>query len=163
VVLNLAIGQGENQQTLLRQAVFYAALATGESPVVPHLVRNELLERRRAAWALDLPEPRRRELVEALTRVVNEPGGTGYFAALDRWTLAGKTGTAQNPHGEPHSWFIGFAPAQDPKIVIASIVEFGHPDNTLSLAVPFASRLVQRYLDAEGVPPEPTRVAGTAR
>ncbi len=163
VVLNLAIGQGENQQTLLRQALFYAALAIGESPVVPHLVRNEMLERRRAGWELGLPESRRQELVGALTRVVNEQGGTAFFAALDRWTLAGKTGTAQNPHGEPHSWFVGFAPAQDPQIVIAAIVEFGHPDNTLSLAVPFASRLVEQYLDAEGVPPEPTRLAATTR
>ncbi len=151
VLLNLAIGQGENQQTILRQALFYAGLATGRSPVVPHLARNEALNRRRAPWGLDLPEARRRELLEALVRVVNEPGGTAYPYRPRGWTLAGKTGTAQNPHGEPHSWFVGFAPAHDPRIVIASIVEFGHPDNTVSLGVPLASAIVQRYLAAEGV------------
>lgn len=161
VVLNLSIGQGENQQTLLRQALFYAGLATGEAPVLPHLLRSETLEGRRADWSVGLPEPRRRDLVEALRRVVNEPGGTAYAHRLDRWALAGKTGTAQNAHGEPHSWFVGFAPAEDPRIVIASLVEFGHPDNTVSLAVPFASRLVARYLEAEGVPPEvPSPVEG---
>jgi peptidoglycan glycosyltransferase len=85
---------------------------------------------------------------------VNEPGGTAYSFRLDRWTLAGKTGTAQNPHGEPHSWFVGFAPADDPQIVVAAIVEFGHPDNTVSLAVPLAVGLVKRFLTTEGVPPE---------
>ena len=154
VILNLSIGQGENQQTLLRQALFYASLATGEAPVAPHLLRSEALERRRADWEPGLPEERRRELVRALVRVVNEPGGTAYPYRLDRWTLAGKTGTAQNPHGEPHSWFVGFAPAEDPRIVIAAVVEHGHPDNTVSLAVPYASRLVAHYLEAEGVPPD---------
>lgn len=153
VLLNLAIGQGENHQTLLRQALFYAALATGGSPVVPHLAQNELMARRRAPWELDLPEARRRELVDALVRVVNEPGGTAYPYRPANWTLAGKTGTAQNPHGEPHSWFVGFAPADDPRIVIASVVEFGHPDNTISLAVPYASALVARYLAGEGLAP----------
>lgn len=154
VLLNLAIGQGENQQTILRQALFYAALATGQPPIVPHLARNELMERRRVTWSLDLPEAQRRQLVEALKRVVNEPGGTAYSFRLDRWALAGKTGTAQNPHGEPHSWFVGFAPADDPRIVVASIVEFGHPDNTVSLAVPLAAAVVERHLETEGVPPD---------
>ena len=56
---------------------------------------------------------------------------------------------------------MGFAPAHDPKIAIAAIVEFGHPDNTISLAVPFASALVDRYLETLGLPAE-NRVAGGA-
>ena len=139
---------------MLRQASFYAALATGESPVVPHLVRSEAMAARRMDWTLGLTESQRRDLLGAMIRVVNEQGGTANMFALDQWTLAGKTGTAQNPHGEPHSWFVGFAPAQDPQIVIAAIVEFGHPDNTVSLAVPFAAQLVQRYLESAGIPPE---------
>jgi cell division protein FtsI/penicillin-binding protein 2 len=93
-------------------------------------------------------------LVSAMTRVVNEPGGTAYWHRLPEWTLAGKTGTSQNPHGEPHSWFVGFAPAHDPRIVIVAIVESGHPDNQTSRAVPFASQIVSRYLRNEGVPPD---------
>ena len=154
VVLNLSIGQGETEQTLIRLAQFYAALATGESPVVPHLLQSDALEQLREDWSLDLPDARRRELVSALTRVVNEPGGTAYWHRPREWTLAGKTGTAQNPHGEPHSWFVGFAPANDPRIVIAAIVENGHPDNQTSLAVPFASAVVSRYLRSEGIPPD---------
>lgn len=158
VVWNLAIGQGENQQSLLRMALFYTALATGESPIPPHLARSEVLAERRVPWDLGLPEARRLELRDATIRVVNEPRGTAYRYRLDRWTLAGKTGTSQNPHGEPHSWFVGFAPAYDPRIVIAAIVEQGHPDGTTSLAVPLASRLVNKYLESIGIPPEPGRL-----
>ena len=154
VVLNLSIGQGETEQTLIRMAQFYSALATGRPPVVPHLLRSEVLERVREEWSLGLPEPRRRELVSAMTRVVNEPGGTAYWYRPLEWTMAGKTGTAQNPHGEPHSWFVGFAPADDPRIVIVAIVENGHPDNRTSLAVPFASQIVSRYLSNEGAVPD---------
>lgn len=149
VVLNLAIGQGENSQPLIRQALFYAALATGEPPVVPHLLDGEELEERRVPWTLDLAEEDRGQLVEAMIRVVNEPEGTAYPWRLRRWTLAGKTGTAQNPHGEPHSWFLGFAPAEDPEILVAALVEFGHPDDETSLAVPVASSVVRRYLDSK--------------
>ncbi len=153
VTLNLSIGQGETEQSLLRMADFYAALALGDSPVVPHLRRSESLDNRRASWSLELPEARRQELIQALTRVVNEAGGTAYWHRPRDWTMAGKTGTAQNPHGEPHSWFVGFAPAEDPRILVVAIVESGHPDNQTSLAVPFASQIVQRYLRLEGVPP----------
>ncbi|MEJ2312290.1 MAG: penicillin-binding protein 2 [Gemmatimonadales bacterium] len=147
VVLNLSIGQGENQQSLLRMAQFYTALATGESPIVPHIARSEVLADRRSAWELGLSELQRAQLVEALRAVLNHPDGTAYPYRSRRWEMAGKTGTAQNPHGAPHSWFVGFAPVEDPEIVIAAVVEFGHPDYQVSLAVPFAIRVVERYLD----------------
>ena len=98
-------------------------------------------------WELGISETQRRQLVESLWAVVNHPDGTAFPYRSDRWEIAGKTGTAQNPHGAPHSWFIGFAPVEDPDIVIASIVEFGHPDYQVSQAVPFAIRVVERYLD----------------
>lgn len=162
VTLNLSIGQGETEQSLLRMAQFYAAVATGQPPIIPHLRRSEVMEARRVDWRLDLPEERRQELIAALARVVNEPGGTAYSVRLADWTLAGKTGTAQNPHGEAHSWFVGFAPAENPRIVIAAIVENGHPDNTRSLAVPLASRLAHRFLTDEGIPPSPPREPAAA-
>lgn len=162
VTLNLSIGQGETEQTPLRMAQFYAALASGGAPVVPHLRRSEVLETVREGWETGLDEAQRLQLVDALRRVVNEPGGTAYAHRLADWTLVGKTGTAQNPHGEPHSWFVGFAPAEDPRIVVAAVVENGHPDNTTSLAVPLASRLVRRYLTDEGVAPMPPAVPGPA-
>ncbi|MFV1986643.1 MAG: penicillin-binding protein 2 [Gemmatimonadota bacterium] len=155
VVWNLAIGQGENEQSLLTMASFYAALATGESPVRPHLARSETLAARRVEWTLDLPSARRAELVAAMKTVVNEPGGTAFPYRIERWAVAAKTGTAQNTLGAPHSWLVGFAPADDPKIVIAALVEQGHPDGTVSLAAPFAMGLIERYLTSIGQPPDP--------
>ena len=157
MVWNLSIGQGENSQSLLRMASFYSALATGEAPIRPHLASDEVLAARRMEWSAGLPEARRLELVEAMRTVANEPGGTAYSYRIDRWDIAGKTGTAQNTQGEPHSWFVGFAPVHDPKIVIASIVEHGHPDGTVSLAVPYAFGIVQRHLENIGQPPDPGR------
>lgn len=147
VVLNLAIGQGENQESLLQNAVFYVALATGRRPIVPHLVQSRALEQRRVDWSLDIPDAKRRQIVGALIGVVNDPDGTAHAWRLHRWTMAGKTGTAQNPHGAPHSWFVGFAPAHDPDIVVAALVENGHPDNSTSLAVPYVSAIIRRYLE----------------
>ncbi|MGD8496820.1 MAG: penicillin-binding protein 2 [Gemmatimonadales bacterium] len=175
VTLNLSIGQGEAAQSLLHMAQFYAALALGGSPPIPHLRRSEVLDARRADWSLPLDEEQRAQLVGALTRVVNEPGGTAFPYRPSDYVVAGKTGTAQNPHGEPHSWFVGFGPVDDPRIVIAAIVENGHPDNTVSLAVPLATQLMQAYLHSEGVPatgipvprgtvvPRPTPSAPVAR
>lgn len=144
--LNLSIGQGENQQTVLRQALFYSALATGESPIVPHLVRGEEYEEQRVDWSLDLRPDQRRSLVDAMTAVVHEPDGTAYSYRPEAFRAAGKTGTAQNSRGAPHSWFVGFAPAEDPEIVVASMVEFGHPDDETSLAVPYAIDVLREYL-----------------
>lgn len=152
VTLNLSIGQGEAAQSLLHMAQFYSALALGGSPPIPHLRRSEVLDARRVDWSLPLDEEQRQQLVAALTRVVNEPGGTAFAYRPSDYVVAGKTGTAQNPHGEPHSWFVGFGPVDDPRIVIAAIVENGHPDNTVSLAVPLATQLMQAYLHDEGVP-----------
>jgi len=164
VILNLAIGQGENQESLLQNAVFYEAVATGGPPIVPHLVRSRALASRRVDWSLDLPERERKQLVDALVAVVNAEHGTAYPWRLRRWTVAGKTGTAQNPHGEPHSWFVGFAPAQDPEIVVASLVENGHPDNTTSLAVPFTMSVIRRYLEElYPVPADTTPGVGESR
>ncbi|HKK07662.1 MAG TPA: penicillin-binding protein 2 [Gemmatimonadota bacterium] len=163
VVLNLAIGQGENQESLLQNALFYEALATGRRPIVPHLVRSQALEARRVDWSVDISEAQRLQLVDALVRVVNEPHGTAYPWRLERWKIAGKTGTAQNPHGEPHSWFVGFAPAHDPDIVVAALVENGHPDNQTSLAVPYTSAIIRRYLEEiHPAPADTTARAETA-
>jgi penicillin-binding protein 2 len=153
VTLNLSIGQGEVSQTLLGMAQFYAVLALGGSPPVPHLRRSEVLDAVRAPWSLDLSDSNRRQLIRAMTDVVNAPDGTAFPYRPSDYVVAGKTGTAQNPHGEPHSWFVGFGPVDDPQIVIAAIVENGHPDNTTSLAVPLATALIQSYLRAEGVVP----------
>jgi penicillin-binding protein 2 len=71
--------------------------------------------------------------------------GTARSARVEGITMCGKTGTAQNPHGDDHSMFAGFAPRDNPKIAIAVVVENGGFGSTF--AAPIASLLVEKYLN----------------
>jgi penicillin-binding protein 2 len=58
--------------------------------------------------------------------------------------VAGKTGTAQNAHGQDHGWFVGFAPADNPTVVVGTIMEFaGHGSGV----APYVVRVIRRYLE----------------
>jgi penicillin-binding protein 2 len=142
VVLNLAIGQGENQQTVASMARFYSALATDGHAVTPHIVRGEP-ER---IQILRLTDTQAAGLRAAMSEVVTARGTAG-SAAIEGVVLAGKTGTAQNSadRNRDHAWFAGFAPADDPKIVVAVMLEFGEHGY---MAARVASRTVSFYLKA---------------
>ena len=80
---------------------------------------------------------------KGMYNVVNG-SGTATAIRTSSVIIAGKTGTAQNPHGRDHSWFICFAPYDDPKIAICVLVEnagFG-----AAVAAPIAQRIVLKYL-----------------
>ena len=143
--LNLAIGQGANSQTVVNMAKLYTALASGgmaSRPEIAHLVSQ-----RKAIYRLspDLQTT----LLNGL-KAVTEAGGTAAASALtgttssgEKLVLAGKTGTAQNPGGADHGWFVGFAPADNPKIVVAVLLEFGLHG---SRAAHIASAIISHYL-----------------
>jgi cell division protein FtsI/penicillin-binding protein 2 len=142
VVLNLAIGQGENSQTILNMARFYSALATDGSAVRPEIVRRNPDR----VKMLNLTPDQMEGVRSALVGVVQ--GGTASASAIKGVQLAGKTGTAQsgkfvNGVELNHAWFVGFAPANDPKIVVAVMIEFGG-HGTRSAAI--ASKIIQAYL-----------------
>ena len=88
------------------------------------------------------------ELVrEGMRRVVMEAGGTGRAAFVPGIEVAGKTGTAQNPHGKSHAWFMGFAPFEDPKIAICVMIEnVGYGG---AFAAPLAGLCMEEYLYGE--------------
>ncbi len=145
VVLNLAIGQGENAQSPLKMVQFFAALANGGTLPTPRVARDGPTAE--PAGKLPLSAEQHEVLRAALVEVVNEAGGTARGSRLADWTLAGKTGTAQNPHGEDHAWFIGYAPAEDPAIVAVAVVEAGGHGS--SAAAPIVSQLIAHYLSAQ--------------
>ena len=124
-VMSLSIGQGPNSQTPLRTAHYYSAIAGNGSAPAPHLVRREGAGEGDGAISLDLSEEDLRALWDGLEDVVLN--GTARLAALERWALYGKTGTAQNPPHEAHGWFAGFAGprGEPPEIVVVAIVEHG--------------------------------------
>lgn len=137
VSLNLAIGQGENSQSLINMVRFYAALGNGGRVPTPYVVAP----RHRSTVRMTLADTAFLGLRNALIAVVEE--GTARVARLGELHLAGKTGTAQNPQGASHGWFIGFAPAEAPRIVVGVILEHGLHGTT---AAPIVARAVERYL-----------------
>ena len=62
---------------------------------------------------------------DGLVKVVNDPDGTGNKAALEDLRVAGKTGTAQTSTDKTHAWFVGYAPAEDPKAALVVFLEYG--------------------------------------
>ncbi len=139
VTLNLAIGQGENSQTLISMIRFYSLFARGDGGVpVPRFVVDT-----------DVPQP-----VASLASAENVLGlrdvlemvvqsGTAVRSRVANLRIAGKTGTAQNSHGPNHGWFVGFAPVDDPQIVVGAIVEFGEHGSSVA---PFVNRIIARHL-----------------
>ena len=137
VALNLAIGQGEDAQTPISMVRFYGALANGGHLLVPRVDAAP----GPPPQQLEVPESTFAEMRRALIAVVEQ--GTARGARLASIQLAGKTGTAQNPHGADHGWFIGFAPADDPKIVVGGILEFGLHGTAMA---PIVARVIEHYL-----------------
>lgn len=137
----VGIGQGSLLVTPLQMAQIAAAVANGGYRVEPTLL---LALRTPGGESRSLERPAREPVMSAGTAQVIKEAMT----AAARWgtargvawpgaqTVAGKTGTAENPHGEPHAWFIGFYPAEDPRIALAVVVENGGFGS--AVAVPIA-------------------------
>lgn len=142
VTLNLSIGQGENDQTVVNMARFYTALATDGTMVKPMIARGEPQKTK----LIRLTPQQMDGLRAALAGVVSARGTAG-ASQIQGMVLAGKTGTAQNAHDpvNDHAWFVGFAPANEPRIVVAVMLEFGQHGYR---AARIASSIISRYLQA---------------
>ncbi len=157
LVINLAIGQGEFTITPLQLAQFYCGLANNGVVYKPHLVReirqaDGSIEEMSPTVSFHLPfsEQTLSVLDQAAELVVQGSRGTAQRLRNKYYLVSGKTGTAQNPHGRDHSWFAGFAPSNDPKIVVCVLVEnAGHGSE---VAAPLAGKIIQQYLRPEPAP-----------
>jgi penicillin-binding protein 2 len=148
-IISVSIGQGEILATPLQIANLCATIANRGWFITPHVVKgiqdtvlpSEYLERRKPTvdtrWY--------NEVAEGMRMAVT--GGTCRRAAFSDVEVAGKTGTAQNPHGKDHSAFMGFAPYNNPKIAVCAYVEnagFG-----AAFGVPIGSLVIEKYLKGE--------------
>lgn len=143
MAMNMSIGQGDNAQTVINMARFYSALATDGSAPKPSIVRRQT-ERTRI---MNLTPEQLADLKNGMVGVVSA-GGTAASAALGGGvTLAGKTGTAQiaalGKSSCDHAWFVGFAPADKPKVVVSIAIECGGHGY---LAARIASAIIGKYL-----------------
>ncbi|RPJ42977.1 MAG: penicillin-binding protein 2, partial [Candidatus Latescibacterota bacterium] len=154
-LLNHAIGQGEVLTTPLQMAELYAALGSGLM-TEPHLLAESVdPEGKRTAREegtrrpVPLSEEILRPVREGVIRAVEGDRGTGRSARVPEVLVAGKTGTAQNPHGNDHSWFAAWAPAVRPRIALAVIVEnAGHGSE---VAAPIAGDLLRYWFGREEI------------
>lgn len=150
-LVSLAIGQGELGVSPLQMASYSAALASRGNYYTPHVVQRvrdkqtgETVTANSELRTISLSSRVWDIIQEGMKRVVNSPGGTGGAAKVSGVIVAGKTGTAQNPHGNDHAWFIGYAPADHPKIAICVLVENAGFGGTIS--APIAGLCIEKYL-----------------
>ncbi len=142
VTLNLAIGQGENAQTLVNMVRFYQMLASDGRARPPYIVRPVA----GPGATLALTSEQLAGLRQAMISVVERGTARGAGRFGGSISIAGKTGTAQNPHGPAHGWFIGFAPAEKPEIVVGAIVEFAREGPYVA---PLVTRVIGHYLGVD--------------
>jgi penicillin-binding protein 2 len=173
--LSVSIGQGFDLATPLQMAVAYGAIANGGKVWQPYVVRRIEGERAdevkevtgKLRWQATLNR-NAIDLVKAgLLGVVEEARGTAHGIKHKSIQIAGKTGTAQvvrlqegvdrkraaaaAKHKEKdHAWFVGYGPAQEPKIVVAALLE--HGGHGSSAAAPLVQQVIVNYLEREGVP-----------
>jgi len=148
-IISVSIGQGEILATPIQIANLCASIANRGWFITPHVVKEiedtvmpqELIAKRfptiNQTYFNDVAEGMRMAVL----------GGTCSLANLPDIEVAGKTGTAQNPHGKDHSAFIGFAPYDNPRIAVCVYVEnagFG-----ATYGVPIGSLVIEKYLNGK--------------
>jgi penicillin-binding protein A len=148
-VAQAAYGQGEVLATPLQMALAAAAVANGGPIMKPYLVSKVsdyhgavLEETKPGVWLTPISSETAAVLRTLMVEVVKRGTGTG--AALSGVQVAGKTGTAEVADAEPHAWFTGFAPAKDPQLVVAVLVENAGTGG--SVAAPIARQVIAAAL-----------------
>lgn len=154
-VRSLSIGQGEIELTPLQLANVASIIANKGYYYPPHILK-EVMGGNEYSPLFDIRQevPVDREhfdiVVEGMRLVYDGDQGSARWYPVDSVEVCGKTGTAQNPHGENHSIFMAFAPAGDPKIAIAVVVENAGYGSTW--AAPIATMMIEKYIKGQVKP-----------
>jgi penicillin-binding protein 2 len=148
-IISNSIGQGEILTTPLQLANLAAIIANKGYYITPHTVKDiegiDTLDKKymQKHW-VTVDTSFFHYVIDGMEKAVNEPGGTAPRGRSNEVVICGKTGTAENPHGEAHSVFMAFAPKDDPQIAISVYVEFGVWGDRYG--APIASLLIDKYL-----------------
>jgi penicillin-binding protein 2 len=149
-IVSLSIGQGELGITPLQMANIMCTMANRGYYYVPHILKSvgdkKLVPHDWSQKNFTKVDKKYFEImVDGMEQVVASASGTGHIAKYDDTThICGKTGTAQNPHGDNHSVFVAFAPKDHPRIAIAVVVE--NAGYGAAWACPIASLIIEKYL-----------------
>jgi penicillin-binding protein 2 len=158
IMLNLAIGQGEWLTSPLQLATMTAVIANSGRPVRPHVVQAVagvpgFRVEKPVEPGIETGSEHWQTIHDAMLKVVE--AGTGGASRLPGVKVAGKTGTAQNPHGNDHALFVAYAPYDDPQYALAVVAEnSGHGG---SVAAPIAGHVFRRVLLRDSTVVQPTR------
>ncbi len=152
-VISLAIGQGEIGTTPLQMANMTAAIANRGYYYTPHIVKSvggdgAIDPAFTTRHEISIDSIHFEEIIEGMEMAVNggsEAGSTARIAQLSDMVVCGKTGTAENPHGDDHAVFVAFAPKENPQIAIAVYVE--NAGYGASYAAPVARLMIEKYLN----------------
>lgn len=151
-VISLSIGQGELGCTPLHLANLAATIANRGWYRIPHIVRrhgNDSTDAKYLEKHFTMVDTAHFEkVIEGMYQAVNAPygsGATARVAAVEGLDICGKTGTAENPHGDEHAVFVCFAPRENPQIAIAVYIE--NAGYGATWAAPVASLMVEKYLN----------------
>lgn len=152
-IAQCGIGQGSILVTPLRMAMQMAVFANHGKLMKPYIVSEIIspggltLKKYQAEKWLDVTTAENADIImHAMKNAVDN--GTGSAAYINGVAVAGKTGTAENAQGEPHAWFIGGAPADNPSIVVAVIVE--NVGGGGRYAAPIARHIIEKMMSEEG-------------
>lgn len=155
-ILQTSIGQGSTQMTPMHNLMVVAAIANGGTLMKPYLIDHvesvggEMVKKFTPTAYGNLMEAGEAEkLAQLMRKVVTD--GTGSAVRTDAYAVAGKTGSAEYETGkETHAWFVGFAPAEDPKVAVCAIVEEGGSGG--QAAAPVARSVFDAYFSSRGTP-----------
>lgn len=152
---SITIGQGEVLVTPLQLCAYAAALGDGKfwrQPYIVEKIQNPttgviILPERAEPIELNIPENILKIVREGMRLVVWGDFGTARAQRSKIAPIAGKTGTAQNPHGDDHAWFIGIAPEASPRYAACALVEFG--EHGSSMAAPLVRQMLEYMIKSE--------------
>lgn len=150
--ISMSIGQGEVLLTPLQMANMASFVANRGYYVTPHFIKGDSIPESFTRKNESGIEKRHFETVIDGMRAVMT-GGTGYYVQIPDIEICGKTGTSQNPHGENHSIFIAFAPKDNPKIAIATVVE--NAGYGATWAAPICTLMIEKYLNRDSLTLKP--------
>ncbi len=154
-IRSLSIGQGEIEYTPLQLANLTAIIANKGYYFTPHVIKekkniNYDNKKYKEKIFTDIDPKYFDVVIEGMYQVYEGEHGTTRWYKIKDLQICGKTGTAENPHGDNHSVFIAFAPKDDPKIAVAVVIENSGFGSTW--AAPIATLMIEKYLNGSVKP-----------